>query len=217
MRALALLAVLGLGMAVAQEMPVLPYDSLMEDRVSVDGWVDREDGEMEYPAEIKNPATGMTLSWGFDDSLLYVAVETRGKGWFGFGLGSPTMNESNLLIGFYADDSAEVYNLVGVEHGHEIAGHADSLAMDWEVDFDDETGVRCMEVVYPLHWSGEGTLAGDNAVLKKAAIPGLQAGDIYDLVLAQNTNSVSLAERHTHRTSLKFRMAENPRAGQEEE
>jgi hypothetical protein len=217
MRALTMLAVLGLGMAAAQEMPVLPYDSLMEDRVSVDGWVEREDGELEYPAEIKNPATGMTISWGFDDSLLYVAVETRGKGWFGFGLGSPTMSESNMLIGYYTDDSAEVYNLVGVGYGHEVAGHADLMTPDWEVDFDDETGIRCMEVAYPLRWSGEGTPGSDNAVLKKAAIPGLEPGDVYDLVLAQNTKTVSLAERHTHRASVKFRMAENPKLQTDQE
>ncbi|MBN2537381.1 hypothetical protein JXB37_03790, partial [candidate division WOR-3 bacterium] len=193
------LGLLATGLVIAQEMPVMPYDSLMEDRVSVDGWVEREDGEFEYPAELKNPATGMTVSWGYDDSLVYVAVETRGKGWFGFGLGSATMAGSYFWLGFYDDDSVELYNLVGVGHGHELAGHADSLAYDWDVDFDDETGVRCLEVVFPLRWSDEGTSGGDNAVLKKAAIPGLEPGDIYDMVLAQNTRTASLDAGHTHR------------------
>jgi hypothetical protein len=217
MRVLLLTTALGFGLALAQELPVLPYDSLMEDRVSVDGWVEREDGEFEYPAEVKNPATGMTVSWGFDDSVLYIAVETRGKGWFGFGLGAPVMNESNMLVGFYTDDSVELYNLVGAGHGHQVAGHADSLALDWDIDFDDETGVRCLEVAYPLRWSGDGAPGGDNAVLKKAAIPELVPGDIYDLILAQNTKSVSLDERHTHRATVKFRMAENPKLQTDEE
>ncbi len=200
------------------EQPVVPYDSLMDDRVSIDGWVDREDGEFEYPAELKNPATGMTVSWGFDDSLIYVALETRGRGWFGVGFGTAGMDESNMLVGYYTEDSVDLYNLVGRDHGHAVAGHADSLALDWDIDFDDETGVAAIEFSYPLTWRGEGAppALAENSVLKESAIPGLAAGDVFDLILAQNTKSISLRERHSHRATLKFQLAEAPAAGEGE-
>ncbi len=205
------------GLALAQEIPVMPYDSLMEDRVSADGCVERED-EYEYPAELKNPATGITVSWGFDDSLMYLALETRGKGWFGIGFGSPVMNESNMIIGFYTDDSAEVYNMVGKEHSHTPPIHVDSLLLDWDIDFDDETGVTAFEVIYPLKWHGEGApeTFAPAEFLKEAAIPGLAPGDLFDLILAQNTKSVSFMAKHTHRAGLKFKLAENPHVVSEE-
>lgn len=210
------------GLCLAQEIPVVPYDSLMEDRVSVDGYVDRE--ENEYPAQLKSPATGLTVSWGFDDSMVYIALETRGRGWMAIGfchrmtgssdsLGAPGMDEANIIAGFCTDDSAEVYNVVGKDHAHEVAGHADSFDLEWEVDYDDETRVTTLEFAYPLKWQGEGAPAAfaGNEALKHAAIPGLEPGDTYDLILAQNTKSVSLRDKHTHRTRLKFRLAENPR------
>jgi hypothetical protein len=77
-----------------------------------------------------------------------------------------------------------------------------------------------MEFTYPLKWRGEGAppqMAG-NGVLKGTATDGFYPGDIYDVVLAQNSKSPSLADRHTHRTMFKVQLAENPRAaGAEEE
>ncbi|MEO0081557.1 MAG: DOMON domain-containing protein [candidate division WOR-3 bacterium] len=199
------------GYGLAQEMPVVPYDSLMEDRVSIDGYVDREDNE--YPGYLKSPSTGLTVSWGFDDSLIYLALETRGRGWFGIGFGAPGMDGSNMLVGFYTDDSAEVYNLVGKAHGHPERVSVDSLDLDWEVDFDDETGVMTLEVAYPLTWRGEGAPAAfsENRMFAGTAIPGLVPGDTFDLILAQNTKSVSLGAKHSHRTTLKARLAERPK------
>jgi len=200
--------VLFAGTLAAQPVAVMPCDSLMEDRASADGWVDREEGESEYPGELKDPATGMTVSWGFDDSLLYLAVETRGKGWFGIGFGAPGMDESNMLVGFYTDDSVGLYNLVGKGNTHTVAGHADSLGLEWDIDFDDETGITAFEVCYPLTWRGAGAPAAfaGNEVLAGSAIPGLAPGDMFDLILAQNTNTPSLMTKHTHRSVLKFRL-----------
>lgn len=217
MRLILSLAVLATLALAADGVPVVPYDSLMEDRVSVDGYVEREDGELEYPATFVNQATGMTVSWGYDDSLIYVALETRGKGWFGVGFGAAGMNESNMVVGFYNDDSAEVYCLVGKGYTHKVAAAADALLPDWDIDFDDETGVTILEFTYPLHWRGEGApeAFAANEVLKGTAISGLEPGDTYDITLAQNTKTPSLAAKHTHRTTLKFQMAEKPEPAQE--
>jgi|GEM_PF-559277 len=198
--------------SLAQEMPVMPYDSLMDDRVSVDGEVDREDNE--YPAEFEDPGTGITISWGFDDSLIYLALETEAKGWFGIGFGAPKMNESNMVIGFYTDDSTAVYNVVGKDYGYTVAAEADSLFPDWDIDFDDETGVTTLEFTYPLKWSGEDApeIFAQNEVLKGTAIPGLEPGDIFDLILAQNTKTISLKTKPTQHGQLKFKMAGIPAA-----
>ncbi len=208
-----------LGIGLTQGIPTMPYDSLMDDRVSVDGWVEREDDELEYPAELKNPATGLTLSWGFDDSLVYLALETRGKGWFGIGFGAPGMNQSNMLVGFYNDDSAELYNLVGKEHTHKPVAHADSLVLDWDIDFDDETGVTALEVIYPLQWRGDGASEAFSGIetLQETAIPGLAPGDVFDLILAQNTRSISLRTKHTHKAKVRFQLAGNPKSADNEE
>jgi hypothetical protein len=198
------------GTAMAQEPAVVPFDSLMDDRVSIDGYVDREDNE--YPGYLKNPATGLTVSWGHDDSTIYVAVETRGRGWMSVGFGGEEMDGANILMGFYSDDSAEAYNLVGKGRGHVLAAHLDSLDVDWDIDFDDETGVTCFEFAYPLTWRGEGAPETfvDNEGLKNAAISGLVPGETCQLILAQNTKTISTQVKHTHRSEVQFQVQKPP-------
>ena len=202
----ALLALGLAGAALAQQTVLMPYDSLMGDRVSVDGYVDVEEGE--YPGFFVDKASGLTVHWGFDDSLFYVAIETKSKGWMAIGFGSAKMHESNMFIGFYNDDSAEVYNHIGANYAHAAAVENDSNPLDWEceIDFDDETGVTTMEFAYPLAFPSA----------KGVAIPGLVAGDTYDMILAQNTKSISLAAKHTNKSALKFRMAPSTRPKAEE-
>jgi len=192
------------GLASGQPAPavqVMPYDSLMEDRASVDGYIDRE--EQEYPASFADKAAGITVSWGFDDSLMYVGLETKGRGWLGIGFGSPKMHEANMIVGFYSDDSAEVYNHVGVNNTHAAVQASDSLLADWEyeIDRDDETGVTTLEFSYPLKFPAASGLA----------VPGLEPGDTYDLILAQNTKTISLAAKHTNLSTLKLKMADRPK------
>ncbi len=186
------------------QLPVVPYDSLMEDRVNIDGYVDLE--ENEYPAHIVNPATGITVYWGFDDSCIYVGLTSRGKGWLAVGFGSPTMHESNMIIGFYSDDSAGVVNHVGQQHVHSAVAESLSLLEDYDIDFDDETGLMTMEFIYPLRWTG----------LRGAAVSGLEPNDTYDLILARNAKTISLSQAHVQRAQLKFRLAENPRLARQQ-
>jgi hypothetical protein len=181
-----------------KEMPVMPYDSLMEDRVSVDGYVDLE--ENEYPASFADKASGLSVYWGFDDSMLYVALETRAKGWLAIGFGSPKMNESNMFIGYYCDDSSGVFNQRGAGYAHTNLPLPDSFDYDAEIDHDDETGITALEFAYPLKWPQSEGLA----------VSGLVPGDVFDLILAQNTRSISLAAPHTNKSSFKFRMAQTP-------
>ena len=179
--------------------PVMPYDPLMGDRVSVDGFVDTE--ESEYPATFADKASGLTVHWGFDDSLIYVALETHGNGWVGIGFGSPKMEESNVIIGYYSDDSADVYNQVGFGSGATAIALGDSLDLEAEMDRDDETGITTLEFTYPLAWPA----------VKGLAISGLAAGDVFDMTLAQNTKSISFAQPPTNKSALKFKMAPLPK------
>jgi len=211
-RIVACLVVL-LGLGAGQQIPVIPYDSLMSDRVSIDGYVDREDGE--YPGEYVAKAAGLTASWGFDDNFIYLALETKGKGWLAIGFGAPAMDEANMLFAFNNDDSSNMYNLVGSGFTHKVVADGDSLDLEWDIDFDDETGVTAFEVAYPLTWRGDsltGVLAR-SPVLAATAIPGLVPGDVYDFIIAQNTKSVSFAARHTHRTKFKAQLAALPVKG----
>ncbi len=202
--------------ALGQQVPVIPYDSLLADNVSIDGYVDREDGE--YQAEFPVKAAGLTVSWGFDNQFLYLALETKGKGWMAIGFGAAGMDEANMLFAYYTDDSSQMYNLVGDGLTHKVVGDGDSLDLEWDIDFDDETGVTTFEVAYPLTWRGD-SLAGPLAkspVLAGTAIPGLVPGDVYDFVLAQNTKSISLAAKHTHRTKFKAQLAARPAPARDE-
>ncbi len=185
-----------------KEIPVMPYDSLMSDRVSVDGMIEEvEEGEApEYPATFTDKRTGLKVHWGFDDEFIYVALETRSKGWVAIGFGSPVMDGSNMIMGYYTDDSAEVFNEVGRNYTHAPAPGSDTLFDEWDIDRDDETGVTVMEFVYPLQFPK----------LSGLAIPGLVPGDIYDLILAVNTRSSNRDAGHSQRTAMKFRMAEVP-------
>jgi len=192
-------AVTAAGLAAQPAMPVMPYDSLMEDRVSVDGYVDLE--EDEYPASFANAATGITVHWGFDDSLIYVGLTGKGQGWMGIGFGSARMHEANLIVGYYSDDSAEVFNHVGVNNAHAALPDSVSLLEEEDVDFDDETGTMTVEFVYPRRWPG----------LKGVAVPGLEPDDVYDLILARNARTVSLGAKHAQKAALKFRLAPVPR------
>jgi len=184
----------------AQTVPVVPYDSTMEDRVSVDGEIDNEDGP-EYPATYLDKASGLTVNWGFDDSLIYVGLQTKGRGWLGIGFGSAKMDESNMIVGYYAEDSTDVVNMIGVNHAHARSPQSDSAIREAEIDFDDETGITTMEFVYPLKFPSRAGLA----------IPGLEPGDTYDVIMAQNTKTISLNAKHTNLSALKAKLADNPR------
>jgi hypothetical protein len=201
-----LLAGLGaLAFSRAQTVPVIPYDSTMEDRVGIDGVIDNEDGP-EYPATYVDKASGLTLHWGFDDSLIYVGVETKGRGWMAIGFGSAKMKESNMIVGYYTDESTEVMNRVGADSTHARSPQSDSAIREAEIEYDEETGITCMEFSYPLRFpAGQGL-----------AIPGLEPGDTYDIILAQNTKTVSLNAKHTQRSALKVKLADNPHLKKQE-
>jgi hypothetical protein len=179
--------------------PVIPYDSLMDTRVGIDGVIDNEDGP-EYPATYSDKASGLTVNWGFDDSLIYVGLVTKGRGWLAIGFGSPTMNESNMMVGYYTEDSTEVKNQVGGNQVHAGSPQLDSAIREAEIDYDEETGVTTMEFTYPLHFPAGAALA----------VPGLAPGGTYDVILAQNTKSVSLNAKPTNLSALKVKLADKP-------
>lgn len=196
---------LGATLALASAQTVIPYDSLMEDRVGIDGMIDNEEGR-EYPATHVDKTTGLTVHWGFDDSLIYVGIETKGRGWLAIGFGSARMHESNMIVGYYTDDSAEVVNEVGTNRTHARSPQSDTVIRDWEIDFDEETGITAMEFVYPLEFpAGLGL-----------AVPVLLPGETYDVILAQNTKSASLKAKHTHKSALKVTLGNNPRPSKQE-
>jgi hypothetical protein len=190
---------LGAALAFASAQPVIPYDSLMDARVGVDGFVDNEDGR-EYPATYQDKTTGLTVHWGFDDSLIYVGLETKGRGWLAIGFGSPSMDKSNMVVGYYTDDSTEVVNQLGANHAHARSPQSDTAIREAEIDFDDETGITTMEFIYPLQFPTGGALA----------VEGLAPGGTYDVILAQNTKSVSLNAKHTNRSTLRVKLADKP-------
>ncbi len=177
---------------------VIPYDSLMDDRVSVDGYIDWEDEE--YLGSFRDPATGITVYWGYDDNFIYIALEAKGKGWQAIGFGSPTMNGSNMFIGYYSDDSVMLVNHVGTGRTHAGAKGNDSLLEDWDIDYDEETNTMAIEFVYPLNWAG----------LKGSTVSGLVPGETYDLILARNPKSISFTVKHSQKSQRIFRLAPKP-------
>jgi hypothetical protein len=189
----------------AQTVPVIPYDSTMEDRVGVDGTIDNEDGP-EYPATYVDKASGLTAHWGFDDSLIYVGIETKGRGWMAIGFGSAKMQESNMIVGYYTDDSTAVTNLFGADSTLAHSPQSDSAIREAEIEYDDETGITTMEFTYPLQFPAGAGLA----------IPGLEPGDTYDIILAQNTKTVSLNARYTQLSAVKVKLADNPHIKKQE-
>jgi hypothetical protein len=196
---------LGAVLTLASAQPVIPYDSLMDARVGIDGVIDNEEGR-EYPATYSDKASGLTANWGFDDSLVYVGLVTKGRGWLAIGFGSPTMNESNMIIGYYTEDSTEVTNQVGGNHVHAGSPQSDSAIREAEIDYDEETGVTTMEFSYPLRFPAGAALA----------VPGLAPGGTYDIILAQNTKSVSLNAKHTNLSALKVKLADKPQPTKQE-
>jgi hypothetical protein len=195
-----LLAGLGaLAFTRAQTVPVVPYDSTMEDRVLIDGEIDNEDGP-EYPATYLDKASGLTVHWGFDDSLIYVGLETKGRGWMAIGFGSAKMDESNMIVGYYTEDSTDVMNRIGADSMRARSPQSDSAIPEAEIEYDEDTGITTMEFAYPLQFpAGEGL-----------AIPALLPGETYDIILAQNTKDVSLKAKYTQRSVLKVKLADNP-------
>jgi len=196
---------LGVAVALASAQTVIPYDSLMEDRVWIDGVIDNEDGR-EYPATYVDKASGLTVHWGFDDSLIYVGLETQGRGWMAIGFGSAKMHESNMMIGYYTDDSTDVVNQVGANYAHARSPQSDTAIREAEIDFDDEAGITTMEFAYPLQFPSAQGLA----------VPALVPGETYDVILAQNTKAVSLNAKHTHKSALKVELENNPRPSKQE-
>jgi hypothetical protein len=133
--------------------------------------------------------------------MIFVGLETRGRGWMAVGFGSEKMHESNMIIGYYTDDSIVVANHIGANYTHANSPKSDSAIVEAEVEFDDETGVTTMEFAYPLAFP----------YVKGLAVAGLAAGDTTSIILAQNTKTVALNAKHTNKNVLRVRLAEKPR------
>lgn len=200
-----LIVALSLGVAQQKESKtpqVVPYDGALAEWVSVDGFVD--DDEQEFSGTLTDPATGITVNWAYEDSLLYVALSARGTGWLAVGFGSPKMEKSNILIGYYTDDSTNLENHIGSGWSHKPANI--DLIDDWEVDYDDETNTMVIEFTYPLQWTG----------LKGTAISELIPGQTYHLILARNPKSSSLTAKHAQKASYTFTLAPKPEPAPED-
>ncbi len=182
-----------------EKLAVIPYDATMEDWVSVDGFVDDDEDYPEYPARFVDPVTGITLYWGYDDSLLYVAMQAKGTGWMALGLGSAVMDGVNIFIGYYTDDSVALANHIGSGYKHQPVKGVELLE-EWEVDYDDETNTTTIEFVYPLDWTG----------LKGTKVSGLVPGQTYDFILARNPRSASFIAKHSQRSTGKLMLQPEP-------
>lgn len=200
--------ILALSLGVAQQKEgkttqVVPYDGALAEVVIIDGSVDED--EQEFTGNFTDPATGITVNWGYDDSLLYAALSAPGTGWMAMGFGSPKMDKSNILIGYYTDDSTNLENHIGSGWSHKPANI--DLIEDWEVDYDDETDTMVIEFTYPLNWTG----------LKGTAIAELIPGQTYHLILARNSKNSSLTAKHAQKASYTFTLAPKPEQAPEKE
>ena len=139
---------LGAALTLASAQPVIPYDSLMDTRVGIDGVIDNDDGR-EYPATYADKASGLTANWGFDDSLIYVGLVTKGRGWLALGRSRHARGEGRCVHGVVGvQDQAHVHRarlervgLLAGEHVQEVGRHrqrrigvedrlADAVAVD---------------------------------------------------------------------------------------
>ena len=92
-------------------------------------------------------------------------------------------------------------NQFGANHTHAHSPQSDSAVRESEIDYDEETGITTMEFTYPLQFPSGQALA----------ISAIVPGETYDIVLAQNTKTISLNAKHTNYDALKVRLADNPR------
>ncbi|MGQ9677915.1 MAG: DOMON domain-containing protein [bacterium] len=182
---------------------VIPYDGALSEVVWVDGTVDAD--EQEFTGTLTDQVTGITINWLYSDSLLYIALSSKGTGWMAIGFGSPKMDKSNIIIGYYTDDSTNLENHIGSGWSHKPANI--DLIEDWEIDYDDETDTMVIEFTYPLKWTG----------LNGTAISELIPGQSYNLILARNSKSSSLAAKHAQKASYTFTLAPKPEPVPEED
>ncbi len=161
-----------------------PLMGRSEGPVSIDG------SNADYPAA-GFQVMDADIYLAYDDSNLYVYLETEGEGWVavGFNTMGGGMDGANMIIGYLDNGTAAIRDDVGKGRSHSEA----SSSMVNEFFFAQDNGRVIMEFSYPLNFQdGEGYNLG-----------GLETGETYSLIFAAHSSSNNVSQ-HNRRGSVNF-------------
>lgn len=143
-----------------------------------------------YPAGVIQ-AVETDIYLAYDDSNIYVHLETEGEGWVSVGFNSEGggMDGANMIIGYLDYGTLVIRDDVGQGRNHSEASV--SLVNDYYLA--QENGRVIMEFSYPLTFQeGEGY-----------NLAGLEPGGIYTLIIAAHSSSNNV-NQHDRRGSINF-------------
>lgn len=96
---------------------------LFSQEIEIDGWFDSSEGYSNKELQ------KVYLFWTIEGEYLYVGIRAATEGWVAVGLGSPTMDGSNMFMGYYDDESFFEEHL-GQGHSHR------QVEIDRDVEFE---------------------------------------------------------------------------------
>lgn len=197
---LGLFVMIGCDSAPAADEPALP-DPEEPGEAEDNGITGPLMGRSDQPISIDGsnagyPAAAIQLAeadiyMAYDDSNIYVYLETEGEGWVavGFNTRGGGMGGANMIIGYLDNGAPAIRDDVGQARSHSEV----STSMVNEYYFTQENGRVIMEFSYPLNFQdGEGYNLGS-----------LEPGETYSLIFAAHSSSNDV-NQHNRRGSLNF-------------
>jgi hypothetical protein len=155
----------------------------------IDGLVEEE----EYSNLVYDDATGISVGWTCNDESIYIALISPGKGWVSIGIDPDSaMRGANFIIGYYDEGVyiSDEYGTSNFMHNTDknLGGTNDIL--EYAGSESDQT---IIEFKIPLD-------SGDN--YDKI----LEAGSIYDCIIAYNNNADSFTTKHTRIGNIQIKI-----------
>ena len=182
------------------ELPDLQADTtvpVVHDTAFTDiGWPPKADGTiepLEYNSMLEDQATGMTVHWEHDGSLLYVGLTAPGTGWLSIGFEPERMMQgANIIIAAIVDGELLIEDHYGNAPTSHRADEVDHIiqATGREID-----GESILEFAIPLD-------SGDNQ--DAPLLPGREIA----IILAYHRSNDRLTSRHTARSTASLRLTE---------
>ncbi len=160
------------------------------------GWPPQINGTiepLEYDGMLDDPATGMSVYWEHDATMLYVALTAPGTGWLSIGFEPERMMQgANIVIGAITDETLSIedhYGNAPTSHRKDDVDHIVQAA-GREID-----GESILEFAIPLD-------SKDSQ--DKTLLPGREIV----VILAYHSSSDRLTSRHTARSTVSLALAE---------
>jgi len=158
---------------------------------TVDGVVEEE----EYTNRIVESRTGIVINWNNNETDLFIALESQGKGWVAIGIDPENaMKGANFIFGYVKEDETFVSDQYGsalFNHSPDISGGGSEDIIEYKGTEDQEKTVFEFRILLDSRDTRDKTL---------------EPGGEYKAIVAYQNSSDNFTTKHSKRGSIQLKL-----------